>query len=279
MTTSADHPDRGVHELALEVPEAVPAVALRSGDRARRQHHHEPDHGEEAGRAEQQTRSRAGERAGVRSRPAFRGQRAWRAGASRSRLAQRGAGRFRGPWPLSLSHRRPFLQRARGGREAVPALGVVAELVPARARRRQEHDTRPRRERERRGRRPPRSSLRAPPPRACRANAATTSPALSPIATTARSRPAPRRERREVLSLRATAGDQHGVARPRRSRRARRARSWPSSCRRTGRPPTSATVSPAVPRGLERRQARAHGLSASTPKRSAAAAAAAASSR
>ena len=53
----------------------------------------------------------------------------------------------RGP----VSHVQPPRQRAGGGREAVAALGVVPEHVPARARGREQHRARPRREGERLG--------------------------------------------------------------------------------------------------------------------------------
>ena len=239
-------PDRRVEHLALEVPEAVPAVALRGRDRAGRQHHDEPDHRQAPADPPSRARSRRA------SRFASAGLRRRGGGTSRRRRARRAAPVRRrgavlaGAWPSpprralpgALSHGRPHpVQRAR----------ARPRRTGRRARRRRRTDP------------SSRSRARAARRRAASpaANAAPTASSIEPASCTghdarrtrraiaaarladrdhgAQVAGAGRRSGDEVLSLRPAAGDQHGVVAPPRSPPAPRGRSSPSSCRGTAR--------------------------------------------
>ena len=258
-THGGDHADRRVEHLALEVPEAVPVVALRGRHRPGRQDHHEARSrsgtsrerraGAEVDPREPRPRPRAGA-AIARERDAARDG----AGA----VLARAASRLRG-WPpdrRSAIEPHPRGDRAGGGaRTGRRVLGSRGTDPSSRTRARA-------------GPRPPAgassnavavaSSIEPARRRTARdrRTRAATSSAASPIATT----PA----RRSASRARAARGPDPSRGRRRsgrrrgrrRSRRAPHARWSPSSRRRTGRPSTSATTSPRCGCRSERRRAR-----------------------
>ena len=131
-TTQRGHdPDDRVEHLALEVPEAVPAVPLGRGDRACGQHHHEPDHREEArGRGEQREVQSRARRFAVRRRCGARSAEAVAGAASPASQSRRARGRGSLGAAVAFDVRSAIGghlpgQRPRGGREAVAALRVA----------------------------------------------------------------------------------------------------------------------------------------------------------
>ncbi len=202
----ADHARRRVERLAVEVPEARP-VPLDRGDRPGRKDHHEADHREESGRREQERevptregrRCRRGAHQVGRPDESEMGARRWRGSVRRRAIVR------------SATGARLRAQRPRRRREPVPALGVVRELIPARARRRQQDGVAP-------GAAAPKASRTASSIDPAMAVGTDPSNTLDDI----RGRLADRDhgpeasrvspERREIHSLRAAARDQDGVA-------------------------------------------------------------------
>ena len=188
------------------------------------------------------------------------GRRRARRGASSFGQERPPASRWLRVWPSPGQPRATSAvhQRAGGGREAVAALGVVTEHVPARARGREQHRPRPRARARTPQPSPPRSRRRrrtgisaVEDRRDLVGGLADRDDPRQPVrrGCAAATGPRPSRGRRRSGRRR---------RRPRRSRRARRGRSWPSSCPRTGHASTSATTSPRCCSGVKLASAAAH---------------------